>query len=121
MRMRAYLLWIALVFSDTMAQLTLKMSAIKAASTAWTPNSLMLCAYGFYVLSFFIWMQILKRVRLFIALSAATVVYATIAVSAHFLFGEKITGQVIIGTALIAAGLFILGWKKQRNEDEAAG
>jgi drug/metabolite transporter (DMT)-like permease len=113
-------LWITLICSDTLAQIMLKLGAMKAASSEWAPNAFILCAYGCYIISFLVWMQILKRVRLFIALSAATVVYATIALSAHFLFKEKITNQVIVGTIFIATGLFMLGWKKRGSKDEAA-
>lgn len=118
--MRVIALWITLIFSETSAEIMLKLGAIRAASSGWMPNSLLLCAYGFYMISFLVWMQILKRVRLFIALSIATIMYATIAVSAHFLFGEVITYHIILGTLLITAGLFLLGWGKRGRKGGVA-
>ncbi len=62
-------------------------------------------------------MQLLKDTRLFIALSGATIAYVTIAVGAHFIIGENLSGQLILGTALISAGVFLIGWgrKTQKN------
>ena len=107
--MKSIALWITLILSDTAGQLLLKLGAVKAASSGWIPNDLILFGYGFYMLSFAVWMQLLKDTRLFIALSGSTVVYVSIAVCAHFIIGEAISGQVILGTALISVGVFLIG------------
>lgn len=101
--------WVVLLFSDTMGQLLLKMGAVKAASSGWMPNYLIFSGYGFYVISFIVWMQILKNVRLFIALAASSIMYITIAFGSYLLMGEVITREIILGTVFIAAGVFLLG------------
>lgn len=110
------LLWFGLLASDTTAQLLLKSGAVKAASTGWMPNFFILSGYGLYIISFLIWMQILKTTRLFIALAASSTLYITIALSSHFLMSEPLSLQVIIGTVLISAGVFLLGWNRNQHE-----
>jgi drug/metabolite transporter (DMT)-like permease len=105
--------WAILILSDTTAQLFLKQGAVKAASAGWLPNSFILLGYGCYVLSFAVWMQLLKDTRLFIALSGATIVYVTIAFGSHFILGEELSSRVILGTALISAGIFLIGWGRE--------
>jgi drug/metabolite transporter (DMT)-like permease len=106
-------LWIILILSDTTAQLLLKQGAVKAALAGWLPNSFILLGYSCYILSFAVWMQLLKDTRLFIALSGATIVYVTIAFGSHFILGEELSAQVILGTALISAGIFLIGWGRE--------
>ena len=110
--MKGIALWTALILSDTSGQLFLKLGAVKAASSGWVPNAFILSGYLFYALSFAVWMQLLKETRLFIALSGSTIVYVTIAIGSHFLIGEALSGQVILGTVLISAGVFLIGWGK---------
>lgn len=71
---------------------------------------------GCYILSFAVWMQLLKDTGLFIALSGATIVYVTIAFGSHFILGEELSGQVILGTALISSGLFLIGWGRETSK-----
>lgn len=108
-RLMAAFFWIVLVFADTAGQLLLKLGAVKASQSGWMPNYLIFSGYGFYILSFIVWMQILKNVRLFIALAASSIMYITIAFGSYLLMGEVITSEIIVGTVLIATGVFILG------------
>jgi len=106
-------IWLTLILSDTTAQLLLKLGAVKAAASGWLPNLFILFGYSFYVVSFAVWMQLLKDTRLFIALSGSTIVYVTIAIGAHFILGEELSGQTILGTTLISAGVFLIGWGRK--------
>ncbi|MBI3755314.1 MAG: transporter [Deltaproteobacteria bacterium] len=101
--------WIVLLISDTAGQLLLKMGAVKASASGWTPNHLIFGGYGFYIISFVVWMQILRKVRLFIALAASSLMYITVAFGSYVFMGEIITAHIILGTFLIAAGVFLLG------------
>lgn len=114
--MKNVALWLTLILSDTTAQLLLKLGAVKAASSGWLPNVFILCGYGCYLVSFAVWMQLLKDTRLFIALSGATIVYVTIAFGSHFILDEELSGQVILGTAFISAGVFLIGWGKEKSK-----
>lgn len=114
-KIKAAFFWLLLVSSDTVAQLILKLGAVKTAE-AGKINYLIFVGYSFYAVSFIAWMQILKTTRLSIALSAASVLYITIAVASHFLMEEPLTPHLIIGTILIATGVFILGWSEGKKE-----
>lgn len=110
------LFWIVLLIADTVGQLFLKMGAVQASQSGWIPNYYIALGYGFYIVSFIVWMQILKNVRLFIALAASSLAYITIAFGSYFLMDEVITLQIIIGTFFIAAGVFLLGIGKMPGQ-----
>lgn len=105
-RLKVLFFWFLLVSSDTAAQLLVKAGAVKKSSTGYY---IILFGYSFYIISFIAWMQILKNTRLSIALSAASVLYISVAFFSHFFLGEPITSHLIVGTILIATGVFILG------------
>ena len=115
-KLKAAFFWILLVSSDTVAQLLLKLGAMKGVQTGSHVNRYIIIGYSFYAISFVAWMQILKHTRLSIALAAASVLYITVAVASHFLMGEEMTLHLIIGTILIATGVFILGWSEGKKE-----
>ena len=115
-RVKSITFWTILILSDTTAQLFLKVGAVKAVSAGWVPNAFILCGYSCYLVSFTVWMQLLKETRLFIALSGATIVYVTIAFSSHFILGEKLTGPAILGTAFISSGLLLIGWGREKTK-----
>ncbi|TAN41738.1 MAG: hypothetical protein EPN22_14780 [Nitrospirae bacterium] len=119
--LKAAFFWLLLISSDTVAQLLLKLGALRVASSGSMLNHLLVLGYGFYLLSFIAWMQILKTTRLSIALSAASLLYVTIAFASHFLLGEKITVQLTIGTMLISVGVFILGWSESKKKKQHSG
>ncbi len=107
--MNSLFLWSLLILSDTSAQLFMKVGAVQAAHAGWHPNIFILCGYGLYGLSFTVWMQLLKDTRLFIALSGASVVYVSIAFASSLVLQEPVTREVIAGTLLISAGVFLIG------------
>lgn len=111
----AIFFWILLVASDTAAQLLVKMGAVGYPPSKWPIHPLILFGYSFYILSFVAWMQILKYTRLSIALSAASVLYITVAFASHSVLGEAITIRITIGTVLISIGVFILGWSESKK------
>lgn len=117
-KLKAAFFWILLVSSDTAAQMFLKTGALKVSSTGQVFNYLIVTGYSFYILAFIAWMQILKQTRLSIALSAASVLYVTVAIGSHLLLGEAITLQLTIGTVLISIGVFVLGWSESRKKKE---
>lgn len=115
-RLKAAFFWVLLVSSDTIAQLLLKLGAMKVKEAGWGINYLIVAGYSFYAVSFVAWMQILKTTRLSIALSAASVLYITVAVASHFLMGEALTFHLILGTILIATGVFILSVSEAKKD-----
>jgi drug/metabolite transporter (DMT)-like permease len=112
---KVLIFWLVLVSSDTVAQLMLKVGAVKTASSGWVPNYLILSGYSLYIVSFVAWMQILKNTRLFIALSAASLLYITIPFASHFYLGETLTPSLLTGALFIAAGVLVLGLRENKS------
>lgn len=107
--------WLLLVSSDTTAQLLVKAGAVNSSWSRWMPHYLIAVGYSFYIISFIAWMQILRNTRLSIALSAASVLYITVAIGSHVFLGESITANTMIGTLLISAGVFVLAWSESKR------
>jgi drug/metabolite transporter (DMT)-like permease len=98
--------WTALVLSDTAAQLLYKAGALK--TMGWRVDPWVFVGYACNVVSFVLWMQILKTTRLTIALSTASALYITVIAGSYYFMGEPLNLSAIIGTILIATGVFIL-------------
>ncbi|MDA8079051.1 MAG: EamA family transporter [Nitrospiraceae bacterium] len=114
--LKAAFFWSLLVTSDTAAQLLVKLGATQKTPAKWPAHPLIFIGYSFYILSFIAWMQILKHTRLSIALSAASVLYVTVAFCSYFFLGEAITINIVIGTILISIGIFILSWNESKKQ-----
>lgn len=105
--------WLVLLASDTSAQVLLKTGSVRTMASGWKLNYLVVCGYSFYILSFVAWMQILKCTRLSIALTASSLLYITVPLASWLLLGEGLPPNVIVGSALITVGVFLLGLKRQ--------
>lgn len=101
--------------SETAAQLLLKKGAMESIINNWELNSFIILGYSLYVVSFFLWMQILKTTPLYAALSGASVIFITIAFGSHILLGEPLTMKALIGTILVAIGVYIVSYSKERR------
>lgn len=107
------MIWICLIISDTTAQLLLKKGTMENGLTTWGPNSFILLGYSLYILSFLLWMQILKTTPLYIALSGASIIFVTIAFGSHFFLGEPLTIKSLVGTVFVAIGVYIVGYSRK--------
>lgn len=107
------MIWICLIISDTTAQLLLKKGTIENSLTTWGPNAFILSGYSLYILSFLLWMQILKTTPLYIALSGASIIFVTIAFGSHFFLGEPLTIKSLVGTIFVAIGVYIVGYSRK--------
>ncbi len=116
--MKTFFYWFLLVSSDTVAQMLLKMGAIRLPSSGVRINSLIVIGYSFYILSFIAWMQILKYTKLSIALTTASVLYITVTIGSYYFLGEVITSKILIGTILIATGIFIINFGNKGKEEK---
>lgn len=108
------LIWISLIMSDTAAQLLLKKGTMGNFSNHWEINSFIIAGYSLYILSFFLWMLILKTTPLYIALSGASIIFITIAFGSYFFLGEPLTIKSLIGTILVAIGVYIVGYSREK-------
>jgi len=103
------LLWVGLISSDTGAQLCLKVGSDHlrhATGFSW----FIAAGYALIFCSFLIWMQILKLMRLSIALSITAILYVTVVTASNWFLGESIDTFVLIGTILIAIGVALQGY-----------
>ena len=113
-KMLNWLTWVSLILSDTAAQLLLKKGTIENLSNHWDVNSYIIAGYFLYILSFFLWMQILKTTPLYIALSGASIIFITIAFGSHLFLGEPLTLKSLLGTILVAVGVYTVGYSRKK-------
>lgn len=104
------IIWVLLLSSDTAAQLLFKVAAINFSGGVWLSNYSFYLAYVFELLSFLLWMRIIKDTRLSIALALTAILYITVSVTSYIFFHEQISLIQWIGTLLIAAGTCLLGY-----------
>jgi len=110
--------WIMLLSSDTLAQLLLKTGADKTVNSSMKINLYIIAGYSALVLSFTAWMQILKYTRLSIAEALTSLLYITVAFASFIIMKEPLTPSLIIGTILITAGVFIIGFSEGTREEQ---
>ena len=104
------MVWVLLLSSDTAAQLLFKMAAMNFSKGIWLLNYSFALAYFFELLSFLLWMRIIKDTRLSIALALTASLYITVSLSSYIFFHESINLVQWIGTLFIAAGTCLLGY-----------
>ncbi|KTC79808.1 EamA family transporter [Legionella cherrii] len=104
------IIWVLLLSSDTAAQLLFKVAALNFSGGVWLSNYPFFLAYVFELLSFLLWMRIIKDTRLSIALALTAILYITVSLTSYIFFHEQINILQWIGTVLIAAGTCLLGY-----------
>jgi len=114
-KIKLLILWVILLASDTGAQLLIKVGAEKISIDDPIQIQVIL-GFGCYVSAFIVWMQILKSMRLSIALAITSLLYITISASSFFILGEQIKLPLIIGTTFIVVGVIILGISEGQKE-----
>ena len=127
-KIKLLILWVVLLSADTGAQLLIKIGAEKISIDDLTkliiPDlvkllpglSLVILGLSLYIAAFIVWMQILKFMRLSIALAITSLLYITVSASSFFILGEQIRLPLIIGTLFIVAGVIILGISEGQKE-----
>jgi drug/metabolite transporter (DMT)-like permease len=113
-KIKTSLFWICLLGFDTVAQLLIKIGAVQSVESR-SLDWHVLAGYACVIGSFLVWMQILKSTRLSLALSATSLNYVTVALGAHFFLHEPLPTMLIVGCALISAGVFVLGTGADQN------
>lgn len=109
--------WAVLLIAETLSQVALKMAGAKigafeldrssilaATSTPW-----LWLALACYVVQFFVWMTILEKSALSAAFPASAIVFVAIMVSSWAIFGEAMGWEKLLGSAVIVAGILLLG------------
>lgn len=110
-----WMIWMSLIISDTTAQLLLKKGTMESGLNHWELNYFIIAGYSLYIVSFFLWMQILKTTPLYVALSGASIIFITIAFGSYFFLGEPLTIKSLVGTILVAIGVYIVGYSREKS------
>jgi multidrug transporter EmrE-like cation transporter len=111
------LAWLLLLVIETFGQVSLKLagmhvgtfeldrpSLLAAASTPWLWLGLV-CYLGQFV----VWMKILEQSRLSSAFPTSAIVFVSIMVASWAVFGDPMGWEKILGSAIIVAGILLLG------------
>jgi multidrug transporter EmrE-like cation transporter len=123
------LAWLVLLVIETLGQVSLKIagmhvgtfelnrsSLLAAASTPWLWLGL-----ACYVSQFAVWMKILETSRLSSAFSTSAIVFVAIMVASWAVFGDPMDWEKITGSAIIVAGILLLGDDAQQTPHAPAG
>jgi drug/metabolite transporter (DMT)-like permease len=109
--------WGALLGFETLCQISLKLAGRStgafdfslaafrhALATPW-----LWVAIGCYVGAFLAWMTILRKSTLSAAFTTSAIVFISVMLSSYLMFGEHIGGLQLLGTAVIVAGILMIG------------
>lgn len=115
--------WVLFLLIETLGQVAMKMAGrhvgafeLDAASirvalaTPW-----LWLALACYLGQFALWMNILERSALSAAFPTSAIVFVAIMVAAWAVFGEPMAWQKILGSAIIVAGILLLGSDAHTN------
>ena len=115
-RLSLALLWGGLVVFDSAAQLFFKSAAVRLAEPAMNLAWIVMVAQSWRVwaavasllLTFGLWMLILRRARLSTAFPVTALTFIGVVAGSWWLFGESIGPLQYVGIALIVAGVAAL-------------
>ena len=117
MNARRMLAWSVLLVFETVCQISLKLAGRAtgefdfsaaafrhALGTPW-----LYVAIGCYVGAFLAWMTILRQSTLSAAFTTSALVFVAVMFSSWIVFGEHIGALQLLGSAIIVAGILMLG------------
>ncbi len=109
--------WLALLALETLCQISLKLageavgafhfdaaSVLAALSTPW-----LWVAIGCYLGAFLAWMTILSKSTLSSAYPTSAIVFVSVMIASWVVFGEAVDWEKVLGSAIIVAGILMLG------------
>lgn len=112
-----FVAWTILLAIETLGQVSLKTAGIQtgvfeldrpsifaAMSTPWLWVGL-----ACYLGQFVVWMTILEKSTLSVAFSTSAIVFVAIMIASWAVFGDTMGWEKILGSAIIVAGILLLG------------
>lgn len=108
--------WILFVVLETVAQLTLKLAAVGAGTqsgmsdwfVALLSNHWFQVSIAADVVNFFIWMSILRRHDLSLAIPLSSLSYFTVVVLSTVLLHETVTAIQLLGLSAVGIGIILI-------------
>jgi drug/metabolite transporter (DMT)-like permease len=124
MKLSTGLGFLLLMGFDTLAQISFKLAGEHAlpveVSTAWALRVVgHIWIYGAvlgYVGAFFCWITLLRRAPIGPAFAASHLEVVSVMLLSHWLFGEALTMQLLLGAAAIVAGILCLALAENASE-----
>lgn len=114
--------WAILLTIETLGQIALKVagaqvgafqldrrSVLAALSTPW-----LWLALGCYLGQFAVWMTILEKSTLSAAFPTSAIAFVAIMIASRAVFGDPMGWEKILGSAIIVAGILLLGGDTQQ-------
>lgn len=112
--------WLVLLVLETLCQISLKLagdtigafrldrtSILAAIGTPW-----LWIAIGCYLGGFLAWMTILNRSTLSSAYPTSAIVFVSVIIASALVFGEPVHWEKTLGSAIIVAGILMLGGER---------
>ena len=115
--------WLTLLALETLCQISLKLageavgafrfdgaSVLAAVSTPW-----LWVAIGCYLGAFIAWMTILDKSALSAAFPTSAIVFVSVMIASWIVFGEPMGWEKALGSAIIVAGILMLGGERTEH------
>jgi multidrug transporter EmrE-like cation transporter len=111
------LAWALLIAVETLGQVSLKFAGARVGAFQLDRHSMLLAlstpwlwlGLACYLGQFAIWMRILEKSRLSSAFPTSALAFVAIMVASWVVFGDPMGWQKILGSAIIVAGILLLG------------
>jgi drug/metabolite transporter (DMT)-like permease len=113
--------WILLLVVETLGQVALKSAGARVGAFELNPHSILAAlstpwlwlGLACYLGQFAIWMRILERSTLSRAFPTSAIVFVSIMLASWAVFGDPMDWEKIAGSAIIVAGILLLGGDAQ--------
>lgn len=114
---RMLLAWLLLIALDTLGQVALKTAGNEIGAFELDPSSILAAVstpwlwvgLACYVSQFWIWMAILEKSTLSSAFPTSAITFVVVIVASWAVFGDPMGWEKILGSAIIVAGILLLG------------
>jgi len=97
------------------AQILLRSAALRGATptepATLLKSPLFLVALAAYALSVLVWLSVLRKVPLSVAMPFMALVYVVVPIAARFAFGDELSLRTVGGAALVIAGVLVVAVK----------
>ncbi len=112
--------WIALLVLETLCQISLKSAGRSIGAFGFDADSLraaldtpwLWLAIACYLGAFLAWMAILDKSPLSSAYPASAIVFVSVMIASRAVFGEAVDWEKVLGSAIIVAGILMLGGER---------
>jgi drug/metabolite transporter (DMT)-like permease len=116
-RAETWIAWALLLGFETVCQISLKTAGLANAGFDFSPRAFIAAistpalwvAIGCYIGAFLAWMTILRKSTLSAAFATSAIVFVAVMLASWWVFGEHIGVLQLLGSAVIVAGILMLG------------